>query len=155
MAATAPLVSINNEVAAATALYDPGGCSSSSAWRSNLEDDDRPVYALRARGFERGRSHLSPYTRLYASTGESSGSSSRQARAFNLPPHIKTRMRRLDHTLCLLHLAYFLGLITEENSNSIEDGFSMMPLDEATAQLFAIADKKRMDGSGARRRRYF
>ena len=33
--------------------------------------------------------------------------------SFNLAPHIKTRMRQLDWKECLLHLSYFLDLMTE------------------------------------------
>jgi thioesterase domain-containing protein len=33
---------------------------------------------------------------------------------FNLPPHIKVRMRQLDWTNCLLHLSYFLDFFSEE-----------------------------------------
>ncbi|KAL2816683.1 acetyl-CoA synthetase-like protein [Aspergillus granulosus] len=39
--------------------------------------------------------------------------------SFNLPPHIKTRMRQLDFKQCLLHLSYFLGLMTEEYARDL------------------------------------
>lgn len=32
--------------------------------------------------------------------------------SFNLPPHIKLRMRQLSWNMCLLHLTQFLGLVT-------------------------------------------
>ena len=36
--------------------------------------------------------------------------------AFNLPPHIKYRMRQLDWTNCLLQLSYFLDLFSEDHA---------------------------------------
>lgn len=39
--------------------------------------------------------------------------------SFNLPPHIKTRMRQLDWSACLLNLAYFLDLMIEQRAREI------------------------------------
>ncbi|KZZ97692.1 AMP-binding & Acyl-protein synthetase [Moelleriella libera RCEF 2490] len=142
----------------------------------HLEEDDRPVYALRARGFDKGQipfdsigEAVSTYHQAirrrqpqgpYALAGYSYGSMLAFEVAklleqedgvavqflglFNLPPHIKTRMRQLNRNMCLLHLVYFIGLITDEYFVNVEDSFRSQPSDEALAQLLAVADKKRM-----------
>jgi thioesterase domain-containing protein len=111
---------------------------------------DRPVYALRARGFNEGETPfstiketvLSYYGAIkmqqphgpYALAGycygamiafelgkllEKNGDEVKFVGAFNLPPHIKLRMRDLDYRECLLHLAYFLSLMSEERSREL------------------------------------
>lgn len=105
---------------------------------------DRPVYALRARGFERDDAPFRSIGEItatyvqairavqpagpYAIAGYSYGSmlafemaKTLQCAAavpfvgcFNLPPHIRTRMRQLNWHSCLDHLALFLGLLAEE-----------------------------------------
>lgn len=89
--------------------------------------DDRPIYALRARGLEPEESSF-PYSIAGYSHGamiafettkhlESEGVIGEEGvwflGTFNLPPHIKDRMRHLEWNMCLLHLAQFLGLVTE------------------------------------------
>ena len=97
---------------------------------------DRPVHALRARGFNSGEAYFTsieetvstyhtaiktqqlqgPYAIAGYSYGsmlafevskvlESHGDEVRFPGAFNLPPHLKSRMRQLDWTECLLNLA--------------------------------------------------
>jgi thioesterase domain-containing protein len=39
--------------------------------------------------------------------------------SFDLPPHIKQVMNRLDWTGCLLHVAFFCALITEDRSDEL------------------------------------
>lgn len=111
---------------------------------------DRPVYALRARGFNDGekpfesieeaattyynamksRQPEGPYALAGYCYGamlafevtkllEANGDEVRFLGSFNLPPHIKTRMRMLDWKECLLHLAYFLDLMTQERSREL------------------------------------
>jgi acyl-CoA synthetase (AMP-forming)/AMP-acid ligase II/thioesterase domain-containing protein len=111
---------------------------------------DRPVHALRARGFNEGETPFSTIketvhsyyatikkqqpTGPYALAGycygamiafelgkllEQNGGQVKFVGAFNLPPHIKLRMRDLDYRECLLHLAYFLGLMSEERSREL------------------------------------
>lgn len=111
---------------------------------------DRPIHALRARGFNEGETPFntieetvdSYYATVkkqqphgpYALAGycygamiafevgkllEKNGDEVKFMGAFNLPPHIKLRMRDLDYRECLLHLAYFLGLMTEERSREL------------------------------------
>ncbi|RYP66867.1 hypothetical protein DL769_005899 [Monosporascus sp. CRB-8-3] len=129
----------------------------------HLSDDDRPVYALRARGFEPGGTRFESINQAvdvyvaairqrqsqgpYALAGYSYGAMLAFEIAkrlpdgqvhflgsFNLPPHIKMRMRQLNWNMCLLNLAYFLGLISEEHAGSIEqEGKAAGEAGEATA----------------------
>ncbi|KAL9076091.1 MAG: hypothetical protein Q9161_001138 [Pseudevernia consocians] len=111
---------------------------------------DRPVYALRARGFNKGESFFTslgeiittyhdsikksqpngPYAIAGYSFGamiafeigkmlEAEGDEVRFLGSFNLPPHIKARMRQLDWVQALLNLSYFLDLITESYAEEI------------------------------------
>ncbi len=50
---------------------------------------------------------------------ERAGDRVRFLASFNLPPHIKSRMRQLNWTECLLSLAYFLDLMTEERAREL------------------------------------
>ena len=108
---------------------------------------DRPVYALRARGFNAGdepfrsleevietyyaaikrQQPKGPYAIAGYSFGamlvfevikrlEANGDEVKFFGSFNLPPHIKERMRQLDFIEVVSHLSYFLGLMTEEHS---------------------------------------
>ncbi|KAM4056185.1 AMP-binding enzyme [Hirsutella rhossiliensis] len=145
-----------------------------------LADDDRPVYALRARGFEPGQPRFGSIAEAvevyratirrrqpkgpYAIAGYSYGSilAFEVAKrlegedgapvpflgSFNLPPHIKPRMRQLNWNLCLLHLAHFLGLVTEERADSLEDRFGRRLRADAIAQLLSMAHKQRMTELG-------
>ena len=114
--------------------------------------NNRPVYALHARGFNpeetfftnieemvktyndanKARQHHGPYALAGYSYGtmlafetaklleqDGSGQQVSFLASFNLPPHIKTRMQQLDWTQCILHLAFFLGLITEKKPQEI------------------------------------
>lgn len=112
---------------------------------------DRPVHALRARGFEPGEVYFSsieeavevyysavirmqpagPYALAGYSYGsmlafelakrlEREGSEVRFLGCFNLPPHIKWRMRQLSWAACLLNLSYFLSLVNEDEAGDME-----------------------------------
>ncbi|RYP33714.1 hypothetical protein DL767_004643 [Monosporascus sp. MG133] len=145
----------------------------------HLGDDDRPLFALRARGFENGhvcfesiRETVEVYTTAirrqqprgpYALAGYSYGSmlafeiakkldyedgigTVRFLGSFNLPPHIKLRMRQLDWNMCLLNLAYFVGLTTQEYAQSIdEQEFRALSRAAALQQLLSIADRSRWE----------
>lgn len=147
-----------------------------------LNEDDRPVYALRARGFEPGQERFDSITEAvetyveavqkyqprgpYALAGYSygtmlafemakkldsgqGGNSVQFLGSFNLPPHIKTRMRQLNWNMCLLHLVYFLGLTTEEYADSCEEkGFRTVSRSEALEHVLGVADGPRMDELG-------
>lgn len=148
----------------------------------HMNTGDRPIYALRARGFEPGQACFSSIAETvetyvnairlrqpcgpYAIAGYSYGtmlafeiakvldsvdgeSSVRFLGSFNLPPHIKTRMRHLNWNMCLLHLAYFLNLTTEEYAEICEDkGFRALSRSEALTQVLQEADEPRMEELG-------
>ena len=107
--------------------------------------NDRPLYAFRARGFNKGETPFSSLEELfetyhsaiksrqpegpYAIAGysfggmvafelakllESEGDEVRVCAPFNLPPHIKWRMRELVWDECVMHLFYFVELMGEE-----------------------------------------
>ncbi|ROW16951.1 hypothetical protein VPNG_01427 [Cytospora leucostoma] len=148
----------------------------------NMGDDDRPVYALRARGFEPGQERFKSIEeavdiyisairkrqpqRPYAIAGYSYGTmlafeiTKRLEAAdgsgtvqflgsFNLPPHIKTRMKQLVWNNCLLHLVYFLGLTTEEDAEKIEGSdFQAMDRDSALTYILDLSDAERMHELG-------
>ncbi|KAI0139124.1 acetyl-CoA synthetase-like protein [Hypoxylon sp. NC0597] len=145
--------------------------------------DDRPIYALRARGFEPGQVNFSniaeavdtyvgavrrrqprgPYALAGYSYGtmlafemakkiEAVGEEVRFLGSFNLPPHIKTRMRQLGWNMCLLHLAQFLGLITEEfTENEVvekDSPYRQASRSEALARVLELADDIRLHDLG-------
>lgn len=60
--------------------------------------------------------------------------------SFNLPPHIKARMEQLDRIECLLHLSYFLGLITAENAESLAPQLHQNTQKQALQYILEIAD---------------
>ncbi|KAL9085616.1 MAG: hypothetical protein Q9165_007516 [Trypethelium subeluteriae] len=136
---------------------------------------DRPIYALRARGFSPGEP---PFVDLheiltvyhaaikaqqpsgpYAIAGYSYGSmlafeiakimkeeadEVKFLGCFNLPPHIKERMRMLDWSAGILHIAHFCGIITEELSDSLAPSLSSRSSHpEQIALVLDHADQKR------------
>lgn len=64
--------------------------------------------------------------------------------SFNLPPHIKLRMRYLNWNLVLLNLTCFLGLTSEATHGLDEPSFREWPRCEARARVLALADAARM-----------
>lgn len=139
----------------------------------HMADNDRPIFALRARGFDSGQSRFEsiaetvdtyktailkhqpygPYALAGYSYGgmlafeiakslEKEGASVQFLASFNLPPNIKMRMRQLNLNVCLLHLSYFLGLVTEEYADSVEEQFR--ELSDAMGHLMRVADRDRM-----------
>ncbi|KAA8643964.1 Nonribosomal peptide synthetases (NRPS) [Aspergillus tanneri] len=136
---------------------------------------DRPVYALRARGFNEGedpfgtipevvttyhaaikmRQPKGPYALAGYSYGsmlafevgkvlEQKGDEVRFLGSFNLPPHIKTRMRQLDWKECLLHLSYFLDLMTEEHARELAAELEGATRDETLAKVMEDANQDRL-----------
>ncbi|MCJ1243553.1 hypothetical protein MMC30_000750 [Trapelia coarctata] len=136
---------------------------------------ERPVYALRARGFEQGQPRFQSideavttyYTAIkaqqphgpYAIAGysygtlvafeitkvlERNGDEVRFLGSFNLPPHIKSRMQQLNWTRCLLHLSYFLDLITEHHASAIVAEMQQLSRDQAITHIVEIAAPARM-----------
>ncbi|PVH96464.1 thioesterase domain protein [Periconia macrospinosa] len=63
--------------------------------------------------------------------------------SFNLPPHIKFRMRQLDWGECLLHLAYFLNLISESHSSQLSSAVSTLPRPKALDLVLSQASEDR------------
>ena len=137
--------------------------------------DDRPVYAIRARGFDgepyfqaldeaittyhaaiKAKQPTGPYAIAGYSYGamlafevtkilEARGDEVRFLGSFNLPPHIKSRMEQLDWTYGLLHLSYFLRLIPEERAHCLAPELRTHPREKALAHISAIADKSRLE----------
>lgn len=147
----------------------------------HLVSDDRPVFALRAAGFEadeqffrtipeaveiytaaiRRRQPRGPYALAGYSYGamlafeiakrlESDGAVVRFLGSFNLPPHIKNRIRQLDWGTCLLNLAHFLDLLTEDVSDSLVADRALEGLTRVAAmqQVMKIADTARLKELG-------
>lgn len=148
----------------------------------HMSQDDRPVYALRAKGFEgqqkfssvaeavdlyvkavRQRQPQGPYALAGYSYGtmlafemakklnseDGTSDAVRFLGSFNLPPHIKTRMRQLNWNMCLLHLAYFLGITTEEYAESCEQqGFRAISRGAAISHVLEVADHSRLEELG-------
>ncbi|RCI13902.1 hypothetical protein L249_8273 [Ophiocordyceps polyrhachis-furcata BCC 54312] len=141
----------------------------------HMSDDDRPIYALRARGFEAGHKNFGsieetveayvaamrsrqpqgPYALAGYSYGtmlafemakilEGEGDRVKFLGSFNLPPHIKTRMRQLNWNMCLLHLTYFVGLISEEYNSNDDDNLLALDRGEALKRVMSEADMDRM-----------
>lgn len=147
-----------------------------------LADDHRPVYALRARGFENGQKRFAPITEAvevyvaaikqrqprgpYALAGYSYGtmlafemakvldahegkSVVRFLGSFNLPTHIKNRMKQLNWNICLLHLAQYLDLVTEGHVEAPEAaGYRSLSRDQALVRVLCDADNDRLGELG-------
>ncbi|MCJ1311795.1 hypothetical protein MMC25_005468 [Agyrium rufum] len=134
---------------------------------------DRPVYALRARGFDgeplfenisevvstyhaaiRAKQPSGPYAIAGYSYGSmlafeiakilQSKDEVRFLGSFNLPPHIKARMQQLNWTECLLHLAYFLELITDAQALEISPALHALARHETLAHVMGMASPARL-----------
>ncbi|KAM0793987.1 hypothetical protein BDR22DRAFT_877314 [Usnea florida] len=135
---------------------------------------DRPIHALRTRGFNPGEEPFDCLTDIvttyyhamkkqqphgpYAIAGYSYGSmlafeiskllesnndTVQFLGSFNLPPHIKDRMRMLDRTAGLLHIAHFCGIITEQRSDELTNELRALPQPVQVAKLLAESDQQR------------
>ncbi|RHZ46497.1 non-ribosomal peptide synthetase [Aspergillus thermomutatus] len=135
---------------------------------------DRPVYALRARGFDEGETpfetihevittyHASikkkqakgPYALAGYSYGsilafeigktlEHNGDEVAFLGSFNLPPHIKARMRQLCWKECLLHLCYFLDLISERRAQELSGEMGNMSRGEILSRVMSELNQSR------------
>ncbi|KAK8024450.1 hypothetical protein PG993_012516 [Apiospora rasikravindrae] len=153
-----------------------------------MEADNRPIYALRARGLEPGQSAFTSVTEVvdtyvaalrqkqprgpYAIAGYSYGAmiafemtkrlqnegavgdeGVRFLGTFNLPPHIRDRMRQLEWNMCLLHLAQFLGLVTESYADEQvlapqQSTYSHASSDEALDTILRAAGSSRLQELG-------
>jgi acyl-CoA synthetase (AMP-forming)/AMP-acid ligase II/thioesterase domain-containing protein len=63
--------------------------------------------------------------------------------SFNLPPHIKTRMRKLDWTAGMVHIAHFCSIITEQRSEELLRELRPLPHNDQVARLLAESDPER------------
>lgn len=147
-----------------------------------LAADDRPVFALRAAGFEPNQQHFASieqavdtYTAAirrrqprgpYALAGYSygamlafevakrlggrGGDEVRFLGSLNLPPHIKGRVSQLSWNACLLHLAHFLGLVSEDVSDEFEadQSFCALTNEEALTKTLTVANADRLSELG-------
>lgn len=65
--------------------------------------------------------------------------------SFNLPPHIKVRMQQLDWINCLLHLCYFLNLITSDQAEDMGPHLQQnCSKEQALLHIIEVADSVRM-----------
>ncbi|KAI2468974.1 acetyl-CoA synthetase-like protein [Annulohypoxylon bovei var. microspora] len=149
----------------------------------HMRADDRPVYALRARGLEPGQRNFAsvaeavdtyvaavrrrqprgPYalagysygamlafemTKVLEKEGAAGQETVRFLGTFNLPPHIKTRMRQLEWNMCLLHLVQFLGLVTEDHADqeaaNERSPYRLASREEALQIVLDLAGESRM-----------
>lgn len=75
---------------------------------------------------------------------ESEGEEVRFLGSFNLPPHIKERMRMLDWSAGLLHIAHFCGIIPESRAEALVGQLRGLARPEAqVATVLAESDPKR------------
>ena len=75
---------------------------------------------------------------------ESNGDEVRFLGSFNLPPHIKYRMRQLDFIEVLLNLSYFLNLMSEEYAHAISPAMHELSRDEVFEHIASIAAPERL-----------
>ena len=137
---------------------------------------ERPVYALRARGFNEGEEYFQSIEEIveiyhksikqqqpegpYAIAGysfgtmlafevgkvlEANGDEVGFCGSFNLPPHIKYRMRQLDWIEVVLNLAYFLDLMTEEYAHIISPEMHTLSHEEVLDHIWSLAPQARID----------
>lgn len=130
---------------------------------------DRPVYAFRAKGFNRSETPFDSLKELletyhaaiknrqpsgpYAIAGysfggmvafevakllEAGGDEVRLCAPFNLPPHIKWRMRELVWDECVMHLFYFVELMDEEMIYGHKEAICRISGSGPTGRLEAI-----------------
>ena len=63
--------------------------------------------------------------------------------SFNLPPHIKDRLRGRDWTVGLLRIAHFCGIITELRSEELGGRLRELHRPEQVVKLLAESDQQR------------
>lgn len=135
---------------------------------------DRPVYALRARGFNpdetffkdideavdtyfaaiKSTQPTGPYILAGYSYGAmlafetakrlneaGSGQEVQFLASLNLPPHIKFRMQQLDWTACALHLACFLGILSQPR---LQDQQNFAVKEDLLDAIFQAANFERL-----------
>jgi thioesterase domain-containing protein len=68
--------------------------------------------------------------------------------SFDLPPYIKHVMRRLDWTGCLLHVAFFCDLFSEDQADELEPKIRPLPRSEQLERVMAEANPIRCSELG-------
>ena len=67
---------------------------------------------------------------------------------FNLPPHIKLRTRQLDWINCLLHISYFLSIISEEDADTLYPVLRRQPRQQTLRYVLDLAPRDRLEELG-------
>ncbi|OJD27806.1 hypothetical protein ACJ73_00803 [Blastomyces percursus] len=137
--------------------------------------NDRPLYALRARGFEEWEEFFKDLPEIfttylqhikttqprgpYAIGGysfgamiafevakllQADGDEVRFLSSFNLPPHVKDRMRQLDWVEASINLSYFLDLISEEYAHELSPKLHELSNDDALDHIMSCASQDRL-----------
>ncbi|EGC43064.1 conserved hypothetical protein [Histoplasma capsulatum var. duboisii H88] len=134
--------------------------------------NDRPLYALRARGFEAGEEFFTDLPEIcttyfrhiketqpwapYAIAGYSFGAmiafeiakllgdEIKFLGSFNLPPRIKDRMRQLDWAEAGINLSYFLDLISKEHALELSPKLHELSYDDALDHIMSCATQSRL-----------
>jgi thioesterase domain-containing protein/acyl carrier protein len=145
--------------------------------------DDRPVYALRARGFDgeeyftsmqemiteyhqaiKGVQPMGPYAIAGYSFGsilafeitkviEANGDSVKFLATFDQPPHFKQRARTYDWYEVVLTIAFFTGLIKEDYAYASLPEMRKKTHEEVLDDIFALANPRRFVELGMTRGR--
>lgn len=75
---------------------------------------------------------------------EADGDEVRFLGCFNLEPHIEWRMRQFDWVECLVHLAYFSDLISEESTNAVAPALrKLASKEEALNHLLSMSQSRK------------
>ncbi|KAG0698966.1 Alpha/Beta hydrolase protein [Suillus ampliporus] len=131
--------------------------------------NERPFYALRARGFEPGHPFMvSTYaaavkrtqpTGPYAISGysyggvvafevakrlEAMGDEVKFVGRINIPPHIADRMHEIDWTGGMLNLSYFLGLVTKQDANDLAPTLRPLSRKEQLEVVWKLSPPERL-----------
>ncbi|KAG5299650.1 nonribosomal peptide synthetase TdiA [Histoplasma capsulatum G186AR] len=75
---------------------------------------------------------------------EANGDEIRFLGSFNLPPHIKDRMRQLDWVEAGINLSYFLDLISEEHALELSPKLHELSNDDALDHIMSCAAQSRL-----------
>jgi acyl-CoA synthetase (AMP-forming)/AMP-acid ligase II/thioesterase domain-containing protein/acyl carrier protein len=110
---------------------------------------DRPFYALRARGFNRGEKHFSSFAEMVDTYVTAIRARQPHERvgfvgSFNLPPHIKYRMDELDFVETAANLAFFLALISKKQSLELPGQLRGLSREEQVQYFIDIAPADRL-----------
>ncbi|KAJ5621265.1 Thioesterase [Penicillium herquei] len=71
---------------------------------------------------------------------EAEGETVKFLASFNLPPHIKQRMRTLDWTAGLIHICHFCDIISQERADALNIDLRGLPEQEQISQVLAESE---------------